>query len=88
MLVALLEEPEGALLLVHQAKISSAVQVLIDNHVIDVLLPYCIEPSTHGVSKGFQLLCSGLLEKCVKHGQEVPNKAKVKAAIEKSLRKW
>jgi hypothetical protein len=71
MFAALLEEPKSA-------------QDLIDNQGIYVLLPYCLEPSMCGASKEFQLLCTELLENCIKNGHRIKNKAEVEAAIEKA----
>jgi len=84
MLIALLEEPKGTLPYVQQQRISSTAQVLIDSHVIDALLPYFREPSMFEASKEFMSLCRGLLESCIKNGQDVPNKASLEVSIRKA----
>lgn len=72
----LLKEPERA-------------QDFICNQGIFVLLPYCALPGTprqmFAVSKEFQLLCTGLLEKCVKNGKGIDDEIldEVQAAIQK-----
>jgi hypothetical protein len=67
----LLEDPKGA-------------QDLIATQCLYVLVPYCVEPKTYGVSKEFQLQCTGILETCVKNGEGITNLDGVQDAIAKA----
>jgi len=72
MCTALLFEPECSLPYVRQHRMASTAQHLIDSDIVDVLLPYCVEPEACGVSKDlhFLKLCTELLRHCIKHGQD------------------